>query len=118
MIIERIHLREIAYARSGDKGAHANIGVIAYTEEGYNFLREYLTAKKVDSYFKPMGVTETERYELPNLWALNFVLKDILEGGGSVSLRSDAQGKALGQALLEMPVQMPESQLCKSRRCL
>lgn len=95
-------LREIAYARSGDKGSSSNIGVIAYTQESYEFLVNYLTAEKVNTYFAPLGVTSTIRYELPNLLALNFVLKDVLAGGGSRSLRIDAQGKALGQALLEM----------------
>lgn len=95
-------LREIAYARSGDKGADANIGVIAYNEEGYALLQEKLTAEKVQEYFLPLGVVKTVRYELPNLLALNFVLEGILDGGGSRSLRSDAQGKALGQILLEM----------------
>lgn len=116
MINETVHLWEIAYARSGDKGAHANIGIIAYAPEGYDFLEKFLTADKVQDYFKQLGVTETLRYELPNLGALNFVLKDVLDGGGSRSLRVDAQGKTLGQALLEMKVQVPESVLCKPRR--
>lgn len=97
-------LRDIAYARSGDKGSSSNIGVIAYDAAGYEFLRDYLTAEKVQAYFAPLGVTSTLRYELPNLEALNFVLKGVLAGGGSRSLRIDAQGKALGQALLEMPI--------------
>jgi hypothetical protein len=108
MIIEIISLRQIAYARSGDKGSNANIGVIAYTHEGYVFLKEYLTAKRVEEFFKPLGVTMTKRYELPNLDALNFVLYGVLAGGGSRSLRIDSQGKALGQALLELPIQVPE----------
>lgn len=116
MIKETVHLREIAYARSGDKGAHANIGIIAYSPEGYEFLQKFLTNDKVHDYFKHLGVTETIRYELPNLGALNFVLKEILDGGGSRSLRIDAQGKTLGQALLEMKVQVPETILCQSRK--
>ena len=107
MTSQWIPLRQIAYARSGDKGSSANIGVIAYTSEGYQFLQKYLTADKVDAYFKPLGVTSTMRYELPNLEALNFVLSNVLEGGGSRSLRIDSQGKALGQALLEMLVEIP-----------
>lgn len=95
-------LREIAYARSGDKGADANIGVIAFDEKGYEWLLENLTSERVQNYFSPLGGTKTTRYELPNLLALNFVLENILDGGGSRSLRSDAQGKALGQILLEM----------------
>lgn len=97
-------LESIAHARSGDKGSNANIGVIAYDEEGYAFLLDYLTAERVNAYFSELGVKETRRYELPNLLALNFVLYGILEGGGSKSLRIDAQGKALGQALLQMPL--------------
>lgn len=113
-----VPLRTIAYARSGDKGSSANIGVIAYTSLGYEFLLENLTADKVDAYFKPLGVISTVRYELPNLEAVNFVLKGILEGGGSRSLRLDAQGKALGQALLAMPICIEEEVLkraCKDR---
>jgi len=115
MIKETIHLREIAYARSGDKGTDANIGVIAYTPEGYEFLKEHLTEDLIQEYFSSLGVKETVRYELPNLGALNFVLKGVLDGGGSRSLRIDAQGKTLGQALLEMPIQVPEKILfhCK-----
>ena len=112
MIREKILLHEIAYARSGDKGIHANIGVIAYQPEGYRFLRDNLTKESVHRYFEPLGVQETIRYELPNLLALNFLLKGILGEGGSRSLRIDAQGKALGQALLEMEIEIPEGVLC------
>lgn len=97
-------LSRIAYSRSGDKGNNANIGVIAYTQAGYAFLQQFLTAQIVDTYFKPLGTTSAIRYELPNLWALNFILKDALAGGGSRSLRIDSQGKALGQAILLMPL--------------
>lgn len=106
---QTISLGMIAHARSGDKGSSSNIGVIAYTLEGYLFLEKYLTAEKVDRFFKPMGVTKTIRYELPNLNAFNFVLSGILAGGGSRSLRIDAQGKALGQALLEMRIEIPQA---------
>lgn len=97
-------LRDIAYGRSGDKGSSANIGVIANTETDYEFLKKFLTAERVDAYFKPLGVTATKRYELPNLLALNFVLNNVLNGGGSRSLRIDSQGKTLAQALLELPI--------------
>ncbi len=106
-------LNEIAYARSGDKGSSANIGVIAYTPEGYEFLKDVLTAEKVEKFFKPLGVQSTKRYELPNLGALNFVLEGVLAGGGSCSLRTDAQGKALGQAILQMPIEIPPEILPK-----
>lgn len=97
-------LRDIAYARSGDKGPHANIGLIAYDEKGYEWLCTHVTAEIVQEHFKILGSTKTSRYELPNLLALNFVLENVLEGGGSLSLRLDNQGKVLGQALLEMEV--------------
>lgn len=111
MIFDTIHLKKIAYSRSGDKGSSSNIGVIAYTEEGYNFLQKDLTADKVAGFFLCLAPKSVTRYELPNLWALNFVLEGILDGGGSLSLRSDAQGKALGQAILEMPICVPEDKL-------
>jgi len=98
----QICLGEIAYARSGDKGSSANVGVIARTPEGFSFLRSYLTAARVVRFFKSLGVGKVIRYELPNLGALNFLLPGVLAGGASRSLRTDAQGKALGQALLEM----------------
>lgn len=102
---KRVPLRTLAYARSGDKGNSANIGVIARTHEHYIHLCNVLTAERVQQYFQPLGVTSVKRYELPNLWALNFVLQDVLGGGGSRSLRLDSQGKALGQVLLEMEIE-------------
>ncbi len=98
----QIRLAEIAYARSGDKGSSANVGVIARTPQAFAFLRSYLTAPRVEKFFKPLGVRKVVRYELPNLCALNFVLTGVLAGGASRSLRTDAQGKSLGQAILEM----------------
>lgn len=109
-------LYDIAYARSGDKGSSSNIGVIAYTKEGYLFLKEYLTDEKVKTFFLSLGVTKVIRYELPNLLAFNFMLYDILDGGGSLSLRIDSQGKALGQALLEMPLAIPDTLLPKCQK--
>jgi len=103
-----IRLGAIGYARSGDKGSSANIGVIARTPECYRVLVEQLTAARVAEFFRPMGVLAVTRFELPNLGALNFVLEGVLAGGGSRSLRIDAQGKALGQALLEIELQVPE----------
>lgn len=112
----QVSLEQIAYARSGDKGANANVGVIAYTPQGFTFLKEHLTAEWVNSYFLPLGVVKTTRYELPNLWALNFVLQGILGEGGSTSLRVDAQGKALGQALLQLQIDVPSELLPLLRR--
>ncbi|MBX7254781.1 MAG: hypothetical protein K1Y02_00370 [Candidatus Hydrogenedentes bacterium] len=103
-----IRLGEIAHARSGDKGAAATLGIFAYTQDGYDFLRSYLTADRVEAFFKPMGCEKVKRYEVPNLNTLNFVLPEVLAGGGSRSLRVDAQGKAVGQVALEMPIEIEE----------
>lgn len=102
-----IFLREIAYARSGDKGNSANIAVFGRTPDAYAWLRDHLTAAIVEEFFRPLGVRKVSRYDVPNLQALNFVLPEILGGGGSRSLRIDAQGKTLGMALLEMKVDAP-----------
>jgi len=102
-----IPLREIAFARSGDKGASANVAVFGRTPAAYAWLRDNLTSARVEEYFRPLGVGPVTRYDVPNLHALNFVLPDILAGGGSRSLRIDAQGKTLGMALLEMQVDLP-----------
>jgi len=102
-------LKDIAYARSGDKGSDANIGVIANNSEGYAILEKWLTAERVSKYFSSLDPQNTVRYELPNLHALNFVLIDALKGGGSASLRSDSQGKALGQALLN--IEIPDKEM-------
>jgi hypothetical protein len=102
-----IRLGDIAYARSGDKGAGANIGVVARKESDYTLLQRILTGDAVARFFQDLRPGKVTRYELPNLCALNFVLSDILDGGGSVSLRLDAQGKTLGQRLLEMRIDAP-----------
>jgi len=107
-------LRTIAHARSGDKGLNANIGVIAYSLEGYDFLKEHLTEEKVKTFFLPLGVKKVVRYELPNLKAFNFILYEILDGGGSQSLRTDAQGKVLGEAILELKLAIPPELLTKA----
>jgi hypothetical protein len=100
-------LSTIAHGRSGDKGNHANIAVIGYTDAGYKWLRENLTAERVSAYFSTLGPSKVERYEAPNLLALNFVLRDVLAGGASRSLRIDTQGKTLALALLQMPIELP-----------
>lgn len=102
-----VSLAELAHARSGDKGSSANIGVIAYTQQTYDFLEKKLDAEKVAMFFKTLQPTKVKRYELPNLLAFNFLLEGALDGGGSRSLRIDPQGKALGQAILEMPLLVP-----------
>lgn len=111
-------LRTIAYARSGDKGNSANVGIIAFNAHGFAFIKEYLTVARVKDYFAALKPSDVLRYELPNLNALNFVLEEALGGGGSQSLRIDSQGKALGQALLEMPIEISgvEWEKCSRRR--
>ncbi len=104
----KLSLSAIAHGRSGDKGNHANVAVIAYTEAGFQWLRTKLTAEVVSAYFAPLEPSKVERYEVPNVWALNFVLRDVLAGGASRSLRIDTQGKALALALLQMPVELPD----------
>ena len=108
---ETIPLRNIAYARSGDKGNSSNIRVIAYTQAGYEFLVNYLTPKRVEDFFQALHPSSVKRYELSNLGALNFLLNNSLAGGGSLSLRIDSQGKAPGQAILEMNIEVPAEKL-------
>lgn len=98
-------LRKIAYARSGDKGSSVNIGVIAIDPNDYPFLAERLTEERVARFFKTLNPRAVRRYLLPNLHALNFILEGVLPGGGSLNLRVDAQGKTLGQALLELSLE-------------
>lgn len=102
-------LGEIAHARSGDKGNHSNIGVIAYTKEGYEYINKVLTPQKLKKYFSELGVTDVEKYEMENILALNFILKNALGGGAGCSLRTDTQGKILGTAILEMEIPKPKS---------
>jgi len=104
-----IELGSIAHARSGDKGNHANIGVVAYTDAGFAFLRRELTTERVAEFFRGLGASRVERFELPNINALNFLLYDALAGGASMSLRIDTQGKLLGTAILELPLPAPEN---------
>ena len=100
-------LADIAHGRSGDKGNHANVAVLAYTEAGFAWLRQHLTADRVGAYFASLGATRVERFEAANLLAVNFMLYDVLAGGASRSLRSDTQGKTLALALLRMPIDGP-----------
>jgi hypothetical protein len=99
---EPLRLSDLAHGRSGDKGNHANIAVIAYTPQGYAWLREHLTAEVVHNYFRSLNPSRVVRYEAANLLALNFVLYDVLAGGASRSLRIDTQGKTLAVTLLRM----------------
>ena len=113
-----IQLSQIAHSRSGDKGNHANVGVVAYTPAGFEFLRRELTAERVAAYFHGLGAMRVERFELPRIGALNFVLYNALAGGASQSLRIDTQGKLLGTAVgkLELPVPENLAEMLPSRQ--
>jgi hypothetical protein len=104
----KIVLNEIAHARSGDKGDTGNVGVIARKEEYYPLLAKYLTASRVKEHFGGMVLGKVERFELPNLWALNFLLHEALGGGGTKSLKNDAQGKTLSNMMLRMELDIDE----------
>ncbi|MCZ2147173.1 MAG: hypothetical protein LC126_05300 [Bryobacterales bacterium] len=102
----RAPLSQIAHARSGDKGDTVNIGVIAYQPEDYAVLLREVTPERVKAHFGNLVMGEVIRYELPNLGALNFLLHEALGGGGTLSLRIDAQGKTFGAALLRMEIEV------------
>ena len=104
-------LSKIAHARSGDKGDGSNIGIIANSREGYEFLLKELTIDRVKEHFKQICLGHVDRYEVPNLNALNFILHNSLGGGGTESLKTDAQGKTHGMALLEMECDIPRELL-------
>jgi hypothetical protein len=102
----RIRLLDIAHSRSGDKGNTSNIGLIARRPEDYHVLLEQVTAERVKEHFAGVCLGKVERFELPNLHALNFLLHETLDGGGTLSLRADPQGKTLGTALLRMEIEV------------
>lgn len=104
-----VRLGEIAHARSGDKGNHANVGVIAYSDAGYEFLGRVLSESRMAEYFLSLRPRQVERFALPGIRAYNFLLRDILAGGASRSLRTDSQGKLLGLAILEMELPRPDN---------
>src|SRR5688500_2592955 len=104
----RIQLHRLAHARSGDKGDTANVGVIALRPELYPLLVSELTTGRVKEHFRGICEGAVERFELPNLHALNFLLHNSLGGGGTVSLRTDAQGKTLSTAMLRMEIEVPD----------
>ena len=103
----KIPLSRIAHTRSGDKGDTCNIGVIAYESRHYPVLLQEVTAERVKQHFGELVKGTVERFELPNLAALNFLLHQALGGGGTVSLRTDAQGKTFGAALLGLEIELP-----------
>ena len=106
----RVRLLDIAHARSGDKGDTANVGVIALQPRWYEVLRNYVTRERVAEHFHGMIDGGVDRFELPNLNALNFLLHGALDGGGTLSLKTDAQGKVYSTALLRMSIDVPDAE--------
>jgi hypothetical protein len=104
----RVKLLQLAHARSGDKGDTANVGLIALKPEYYPMLVEEVTAERVKEHFKGICFGEVERFEVPNLHALNFLLHESLDGGGTLSLKTDAQGKTYSAALLRMEIEIDD----------
>jgi hypothetical protein len=104
--MRRVQLREIAHARSGDKGNTTNIGLMAFDPGLYPVLAAQVTAERVREHFAGICEGRVERFELPNLHALNFLLHESLDGGGTISLRLDAQGKTYSAALLRMEIEI------------
>ncbi len=107
----KIALSQIAHARSGDKGDLCNVGVIAFDMRHYPVLVREVTAGRVKTFFGDFVNGKVERFELPNLGALNFLLYEALDGGGTLSLRIDAQGKTMSAALLQMEIEVSEQEL-------
>ena len=107
----KLNLSKIAGARSGDKGRHSNVGVYFYNEKIYCWAKSNLTKDVVKKYFHEVVKGEVVRYELDNIYALNFILKDSLGGGGSETLINDAQGKTHAQTLLTMKIEIPDNLL-------
>lgn len=104
----RVRLLDIAHARSGDKGDTANVGVLAVRSEWYEVLERYLTCERVADHFGGIITGAVERFDLPNLAALNFLLHGALDGGGTLSLKTDAQGKVVSTALLRLVLDVPD----------
>jgi hypothetical protein len=109
----RVQLVKLAHARSGDKGDTANVGLIALRDETYPILVREVTANRVKQHFQGICHGEVERFELPNLGALNFLLHESLGGGGTLSLMTDAQGKAFSTALLRMEIDISDEEARK-----
>jgi hypothetical protein len=109
----RVKLVRIAHARSGDKGDTANVGLIALKPEYYPLIEREVTAERVREHFAGICLGKVQRYELPNLGALNFLLHESLDGGGTLSLKADAQGKTYSAALLRMEIEVPDELLSK-----
>jgi len=106
----KVRLVDIAHARSGDKGDTANVGVISLRRDWYPILARELTERRVAQHFNGVITGAVKRYELPNLGALNFLLHGALDGGGTLSLKTDAQGKVFSTALLRMVLDVPDAE--------
>jgi hypothetical protein len=106
----KIRLLDIAHARSGDKGDTANVGLIALRPEWYPLLERYVTREAVTAHFAGQLTGDVVRFELPNLGALNFLLHGALDGGGTLSLKTDAQGKVYSTALLRLVIDVPDAE--------
>ncbi|MGH7576818.1 MAG: AtuA-related protein [Longimicrobiales bacterium] len=106
--MKRITLYRLAHGRSGDKGDTVNVGVIARRPDWYPLIREQVTPERVKAHFGALVKGDVERFELPNIHALNFLLHGALDGGGTVSLMTDAQGKTFSTALLRMAIEVPD----------
>ena len=106
--MKKVQLLKLAHARSGDKGDASNVGLISRKPEYYPILKEKVTTTAVKEHFAGICAGEVQRFELPNLYALNFLLHEALAGGGTVSLRNDAQGKTMSTALLRMVIEVPD----------
>jgi hypothetical protein len=106
----KVRLVDIAHARSGDKGDTANVGLIAVQREWYPLLERHVTRDRVAEHFRGMIDGGVDRFELPNLGALNFLLHGALDGGGTLSLKTDAQGKVFSTALLRMTIDVPDDE--------
>jgi hypothetical protein len=109
-----VPLSRIASARSGDKGEGSNVGVIARSDAAYRFLKQHLDVERVRAHMSALNFGAVKRYEADNMRLLNFILSDSLGGGGSASLKTDAQGKTHGLALLRLPMDVPESVLAET----
>jgi hypothetical protein len=105
----KVRLLDIAHARSGDKGDTANVGLIALKPEWFPILQTYVTLARVESHYKGIITGTVDRYELPNLKALNFLLHGALDGGGTLSLKTDAQGKVFSTSILRMVLDVPDT---------
>ena len=114
----QVTLSQLAYARSGDKGDGSNVGVVAYNADCYEIIKAALTSDRVKKHFREICFGDVDRYEAPNLLALNFILHDSLGGGGSESLKTDAQGKTHGLGILFMTLEVPDQFKIPKRECI